>query len=91
MKTMSVFQPVMNVDQLKEKEVKAILDSFEARLNQINDWVLKYPEKDVSSIKFTSAIGALVKFNVAEACEFIICHNERHMQQINNTLEKLNA
>ena len=91
MKTFDKFKPVFNPENISESEIKSIFDRFEAGINHINFALQKYPQKNVTEIKFPSAIGSLVKFNVAEACEFVICHNERHVQQIINTLKKVKS
>ncbi len=89
MKTMNVFKPVLDVNTITDSKVNHTLTRFQEGLSQLKEWVNQYATKDVTSAKFNSAVGAWVKFNVAEACEFILCHNERHMQQIENTLRRV--
>lgn len=89
MKTFKKFKPVFNPNEITESETNSIFDRFQASIEHINSALKKYPSKKVEEIKFPSAIGSIVKFNVAEACEFVICHNERHVQQIINTLKKV--
>jgi hypothetical protein len=90
MKTMKTFQPVMTADELLKYPTERVFDEFEATLTQLQKWIEQYRKTDVTKVRFNSAVGAMVKFNVAEACEFILCHNERHLQQIQNTIQLVN-
>ncbi|MCB9225098.1 MAG: hypothetical protein R2780_01430 [Crocinitomicaceae bacterium] len=90
MKTMKQFTPLLSVESLDEGEINQIFDQFQNSLVHLNKVIKAYRGKKVKNIRFNSAIGASVKFNVAEACEFIICHNERHLHQIKNILKKVN-
>lgn len=91
MKTMKRFQPVFEVNDMTQKEIENVFDSFDRSIVHLNNSVKNYRQKNVKSLIFNSAVGSWVKFNVAEACEFIICHNERHLQQIKNTLKKVDS
>lgn len=91
MKTFSKFKPVFDPSIIDGEGAKKIFDKFEAGITHIENALTKYSSKNVEELKFASAIGPIVKFNVAEACEFVICHNERHVQQIINTLKKVNS
>lgn len=86
MKTMKKFNPMLDSETLDESELSELFVEMEHILNELKDWVNTYRTKNVSMKKFNSAIGATVRFNVPEACEFILCHNERHFQQITNAL-----
>lgn len=90
MKTTKQFKPMLDVDKLTEQNVDDLLSKMKDTLNQLSDWTEQTRKKDVRSIRFTSVIGPIVKFNVSEACEFILCHNERHFQQVFNTISSLN-
>lgn len=89
MKTSKQFKPVLDIQKLTPEKTNEILDEMEQALNQLMSWIEETRNKDVQSIRFNSAIGPIVRFNVSEACEFILCHNERHFQQISNTLAAL--
>lgn len=89
MKTFKRFQPVFDSEKITSAEAEEIFAKFQKSIEHIANTLALYPSKKVTDIKFPSAIGVTVKFNVAEACEFVICHNERHVQQIVNTLKKL--
>ena len=86
MKTTKAFKPVLDVDQLTKEQVEGLFVEMKKTLNQLSDWAEQTRKKDVLPIRFNSAIGAIVKFNASEACEFILCHNERHFQQVKNTI-----
>ena len=86
MKTAKIFKPVLDNSKLSEGEVKNLLIEMEKTLHQLSSWVEQTRKKDVIPVRFNSAIGSLVKFNASEACEFILCHNERHFQQLKQTI-----
>ena len=86
MKTTKLFKPVLDVDELTKAQVDRLISEMKKTLNQLSDWVEQTRKKDVLPVRFNSAIGAVVKFNTSEACEFILCHNERHFQQVKNTI-----
>ncbi|XOV67416.1 MAG: DinB family protein [Fluviicola sp.] len=86
MKTMKQFKPVLNVSKLSEKEAQEILSDLSERLKELKQWVETYRTRPISTKKFNSAIGAVVRFSIPEACEFILGHNERHFFQINQAL-----
>ncbi|MBO6515514.1 MAG: DinB family protein [Bacteroidia bacterium] len=87
MKTTKKFEPVLDLTSLSNTDVATILDQLDSSLAQLKSWVTAYRTTDVTAIRFNSAIGAIVRFNAAEACEFILCHNERHFQQMANALK----
>lgn len=89
MKTFGKFKPLVNPNSLSEEEAQRIYEQFSESLNKLTEWTHAYRTKDVKAVRFNSAAGASVRFNVAEAVEFIIAHNERHCQQIENTLKKV--
>ena len=83
MKTGKIFEPSTEMGGVDlPKEFAEMQDC----LIHLYDSVQAYRLKQVEKIKFNSAIGPVVRFNVAEACEFILCHNERHFRQIENNL-----
>lgn len=89
MKTSKVFRPVLDLDSIKQNDFEAIISELENALNKLKNWVNHYRTKPISLKKFNSAIGPIVRFHAPEACEFILCHNERHFQQIRNTLKRV--
>ena len=86
MKTSKIFKPLLDNSKLSNGEVKTLLIEMEKTLHQLSSWVEQTRKKDVLPVRFNSAIGPVVKFNASEACEFILCHNERHFQQLKNTI-----
>lgn len=76
MKTMKKFQPIFDHDAVVD--TKMVIAELEACLNELKSWVNNYRTNPISLKKFNSAVGAVVRFNIPEACEFILCHNERH-------------
>jgi len=86
MKTSKVFKPVLDVENISEASVREILGQLSDVLEELKSWVNVYRSNPISLKKFNSAIGPIVRFTVPEACEFILCHNERHFLQLNKAL-----
>ncbi len=89
MKTSKQFKPMLDVEQLTSEKVNEIMDNMSKSLDQLLGWVEQTRKKDVLPVRFNSAIGPIVKFNVSEASEFILCHTERHFFQISNVLKAI--
>ncbi|MCR9173094.1 MAG: DinB family protein [bacterium] len=87
MKTTKQFKPVLNVSEVMEKDAQLILSQLYKVLQELKSWVEVYRTGSISLKKFNSAIGAVVRFNIPEACEFILCHNERHFLQLERALK----
>jgi hypothetical protein len=85
MKTMKQFKPLLNHDEINVDNLRNELMDC---LIELKSWINSYRNKPISLKKFNSAIGFTVRFNIPEACEFILCHNERHFLQAQNTLKK---
>lgn len=86
MKTMKQFKPVLAIEQLNAQDIQNILSDMSDALTELKTWAERYRTQSISMKKFNSAIGATVRFNVPEACEFVLCHNERHFLQIDRAL-----
>lgn len=84
MKTMRAFQPLLN---LQNVDTESEFIELKQCLEELKKWVNTYRTQPVSLRKFNSAIGAMVRFNIPEACEFILCHNERHFHQVSRILQ----
>lgn len=82
MKTTSKFEPQLSSTDSKE----SIIKEMEIVLNELKSWIETYRTQNITLKKFNSAIGAIVRFNIPEACEFILAHNERHFFQIEKIL-----
>lgn len=87
MKTTKMFKPVYSDEEIGKMDLNPIIDELKNGLFELKSWVEDYRTKEAASKRFDSALGPIVRFNVAEACEFILCHNERHFQQIRNNLK----
>lgn len=83
-KTSSMFEPDLDLETVTSTDIKRILNELNETLVQLRSWIEQYQKVDFQSVRFNSAIGPIVRFNIAEACEFILCHNERHFQQMEN-------
>jgi hypothetical protein len=80
MKTMKIFEPGTAKGQ------HADLEDLRVALAQLQEWIERSQRNAFTRKRFSSAVGNLVRFNIPEALEFILCHNERHFQQIANIL-----
>ncbi|NAY91782.1 hypothetical protein GTQ34_07625 [Muricauda sp. JGD-17] len=88
MKTLKRFEPLLDTETMNEGKVTATFVHFFDSHLHLKDCILKSRRKDVSKRKISSAIGPIVKFYLPEAFEFLLCHLERHMVQIDEILKK---
>ncbi|MEQ8243602.1 DinB family protein [Fulvivirga sp.] len=82
MKTFKKLTPASHLD-------KQVIKSFLNHSKWVLDFIKAHKAHDINSIKVKTALGPLVKLNVAEALSFVIAHNERHVWQINNVLKAI--
>ncbi|NRA10684.1 MAG: hypothetical protein HRT57_01860, partial [Crocinitomicaceae bacterium] len=71
MKTTKKFRPIFENDR---KEPIEVIQELDACLDELKSWVERYRTSAISLNKFNSAIGPVVRLNIPEACEFILCH-----------------
>nr|WP_321415518.1 hypothetical protein [uncultured Allomuricauda sp.] len=89
MKTMKRFEPLLDRKNMgKEKVEEVFHEFFELHGHHLKDAILKSRNKDISKIKITSGIGPIVKFYLPESFEFLLCHLERHIVQIDEILNQ---
>lgn len=88
LKTMKRFEPLLDRKNIGKEKVKEIFREFFELHGHQKDSILKSRNKDVSKIKITSGIGPIVKFYPPESFEFLLCHLERHMVQIDEILNQ---
>ncbi|TNE54036.1 MAG: hypothetical protein EP338_09095 [Bacteroidetes bacterium] len=88
MKTMKQFEPQLHLSEMNETELREVVQELKDCLEELKSWVHTYRTETISLSKFNSAIGAVVRFNIPEACEFILCHNERHFFQLDRAMNK---
>ena len=67
----------------------AVFSRFFTVYGHMKASILTSRHKDVSSVKFSSAIGSIVNFYLPEGFEFVLCHAERHMVQIQEILGEM--
>ncbi|MEQ8927261.1 MAG: DinB family protein [Fulvivirga sp.] len=63
------------------KTADETLNSFLQTLEWSKEFLESNRSKEWKGKKVTSALGPLVKFNLAEAFNFLLAHNERHILQ----------
>ena len=67
----------------------SVIKGFINNSTWVLDFIKANKSHDLNKIKVKTALGPLVKLNVAEALSFVIAHNERHIWQINNVLKAI--
>ncbi len=87
MKTFGPFQPQLS--NLTEQEVEKAFNDFYSQLEVSKTAIAACRGLDVKRKKVNSALGPLVRFNLAEAIEFMLAHDERHLFQIERVLEQV--
>lgn len=60
--------------------------TFIEMLNAMKSFMLKNKDNSWNKGKVKTALGPLVKLNIGEAINFVLAHNERHVQQAKNSL-----
>ncbi len=88
MKTMKRFEPLLDRKNIGKEKAEEIFREFFELHGHLKDSILKSRNKDISKIKITSGIGPIVKFYLPESFEFLLCHLERHMVQIDEILNQ---
>ncbi|MCL6266514.1 DinB family protein [Flagellimonas myxillae] len=85
MKTLKRFEPLLD-NPLAQEKIDAVFETFFTRHAHLKEAILKSRNKDVTQVKMNSAIGPIVNFYLPECFEFLLCHLERHMVQIEEIL-----
>ncbi|MCK0161289.1 hypothetical protein [Allomuricauda sp. F6463D] len=88
MKTLKRFEPLLDNENLEKKKIDQIFQQFFELHGHLKEAILKSRTKDISKIRINSGIGPIVKFYLPESFEFLLCHLERHMVQIDEVLKK---
>lgn len=86
MKTLKRFEPLIDRGSLTQEKTDTIFDRFLTLYGQLKASIVVSRSKDMKQQRFTSAVGPIVRFYLPEAFEFLICHAERHMVQIDDIL-----
>lgn len=86
MKTLKRFEPLLD-QPLTQEKIDAVFETFYIRHAHLKEAILKSRGKDVNQAKVISAIGPIVNFYIPECFEFLLCHMERHMVQVDGILK----
>ena len=86
MKTLNRFEPILQTEGLNSERAELVFERFSTSYGSLKSSVLESRNKRMKHKTFTSAIGPIVRFYLPEVFEFLICHAERHMVQIDNIL-----
>lgn len=84
MPTMGKFEP-----HVTEHRILRPLDDFETMLNGFIGLLERARTRGLEGEKVVSTLGPILRFKVGDAFRFPIAHQERHMLQIEHTLERL--
>lgn len=85
-KTLKRFEPLLQENELTPEKIRTIFERFFNSYGLLKTSVVESRNKCMKHKTFTSAIGPLVSFYLPEGFEFLICHAERHMVQIDTIL-----
>lgn len=88
MKTLRKFEPIFPND-LSQEQINKVFEKFNSLYGHLKQAMLSSRQKEVSKTKITSAIGPIVTFYLPECFEFLLSHAERHLVQIEETLDSL--
>lgn len=89
MKTMKRFEPDTIEQSYEEGQMATVFQQFQRLHAHLKEAILAGRHKNLYHMKISSAIGPIVNFYLPEAFEFILCHAERHLIQIEETKEQL--
>jgi len=88
MATSGKFLPEVKAEGARPEDIRSVFDQFFRYQEHLKQTILRSREKDVSRKKINSAIGPVVRFYLPEAFDFLISHEERHLQQGREVLEE---
>lgn len=91
MKTLKRFTPIFDTADLSQEKIDEVFAQFFELNKHLKQAILSSRSKDVSKKKLSSAIGPIVNFYLPESFEFLLCHMERHMLQIDEILGEINS
>ncbi|MEO9872868.1 DinB family protein [Ekhidna sp.] len=83
MKTFDFFNPITEPDKMHET-----LDLFLKNKETFNELIKRARSKNLKDIKIPTALGQKVRFYVPECFQFILAHEDRHLVQIAEAVEK---
>ncbi|WP_350286643.1 hypothetical protein [uncultured Croceitalea sp.] len=85
-KTLKRFEPILPSEDFSKATVDLVFKEFLTSYGNLKSVITESRTKQMRHPTFSSAIGPIVKFYLPEAFEFLICHAERHMLQIDEIL-----
>ncbi|WP_343488303.1 hypothetical protein [Allomuricauda sp. d1] len=85
-KTLKRFEPLLDDKSLSEEASDSIFENFFTAYQLLKSSIVESRQKQMKHRPFASAIGPVVRFYLPEAFEFLICHAERHLVQIEEIL-----
>lgn len=87
MKTQKIFEPKRLPSNQNEETLETVFKDMHTSIDHLKECANLARTKNCTHLKFSSAIGLIIRFNVPEAIEFILRHNERHLFQIERMMD----
>ena len=84
-KTFDFFYPAKDID------CKAIFEEFASKKDTFNSQLKEARLKNLNELKMPTALGEKMKFYVSECFDFVLTHEERHMLQLDEILDKMRS
>jgi hypothetical protein len=88
MKTLRKFEPIFS-NNMTQEQINDVFEKFNHLHGHLKQSILTSRQKEVSKTKISSAVGPIVTFYLPECFEFLLSHAERHIVQIEETLDLL--
>lgn len=85
-KTLKRFEPLLQKNQMDKDGVEMVFQRFFDSYQRLKEQIIASRKKAMRHSTIVSAVGPIVRFYLPEAFEFLICHAERHMVQIEEIL-----
>lgn len=89
MKTFSNLEPEIDLQLLDENKQKEIFHAFFDHMDHMKQSILISRTKDCKKSKLNSAVGSMLRFTLPEALEFNLNHMDRHLIQMEETLQRI--
>jgi uncharacterized damage-inducible protein DinB len=80
------FKAFKNYTPQSNLDAKAVVAEFINQQERLLQIIRLAKSKDIQQIKIAISIAKFLKLNLGDALQFLIVHNERHIQQANRNL-----
>ncbi|PWK28593.1 DinB family protein [Arcicella aurantiaca] len=80
------FKALKNHIPVPDLDAQAVIAEFISHQERLLQIIRLAKSKDIQQIKIPISIAKFLKLNLGDALQFLIVHNERHIQQANRNL-----